>query len=158
MKSSAWSVASMAVHSQLPPPPGRHFIKQHGYRFLAGDSGNTFGGNPSACAAGTATIKTILDETLLDNSARMGEYCHGKFAEFCQKYHFIDSPRGIGLMQAVNVQHNLAPAIVQQALTHGLLLNNLGPSTLRMVPPLNLSREDAEEAAELLDLVLADVE
>ena len=55
--------------------------------FVAGDHGTTFGGNPIACAAAIATIKTILDENLLDNAARMGDYCHSKFAEFCEKYH-----------------------------------------------------------------------
>ncbi len=125
--------------------------------FVAGDHGTTFGGNPIACAAGIATIKTILDENLLDNAARMGKYCHSKFAEFCKQYHFIDSPRGIGLMQAVNVKHELAPTIVQQALEHGLLLNALGTNTLRMVPPLNISKQEVDEATELLDKALSDV-
>jgi acetylornithine/N-succinyldiaminopimelate aminotransferase len=125
--------------------------------FVAGDHGTTFGGNPIACAAGIATIKTILDENLIDNAAKMGDYCHSKFAEFCEKYHFIDSPRGIGLMQAVNVKHDLAPTIVQQALEHGLLLNALGTDTLRMVPPLNISKEEVDEASELLDRALSDV-
>ncbi len=60
-------------------------------------------------------------------------------------------------MQAVNVKHDLAPAIVQQALEHGLLLNALGTSTLRVVPPLNISAEEVDEAAELLERTLADV-
>ena len=125
--------------------------------FVAGDHGTTFGGNPIACAAGIATIKTILDENLLDNAATMGEYCHSKFAEFCEKYNYIDSPRGIGLMQAVNVKHDLAPTIVQQALEHGLLLNALGTNTLRMVPPLNITKQEVDAAAELLDKALSDV-
>src|SRR5215470_3477299 len=125
--------------------------------FVAGDHGTTFGGNPMACAAGIATIKTILDENLVDNAAKMGDYCHQKFEEFCEKYSFIDSPRGIGLMQAVNVKHDLAPTIVQQALEHGLLLNALGTSTLRIVPPLNINAEEVDEAAELMDKALADV-
>lgn len=125
--------------------------------FSAGDHGTTFGGNPIASAAGVATIKTILDENLLDNAAKIGEYCHQKFKELCAKYDFIDSPRGIGLMQAVNVKHELAPAIVQQALEHGLLLNALGTGTLRMVPSLNISKAEVDEAAHLLDLALADV-
>ncbi len=54
--------------------------------FEAGDHGTTFGGNPIACAAGIATIKTILDENLLENAANIGEYCHSKFEAFCQKY------------------------------------------------------------------------
>lgn len=125
--------------------------------FAAGDHGTTFGGNPIACAAGVATIKTIVGENLVENAAKMGNYCHQKFKELCAKYAFIDSPRGIGLMQAVNVKHDLAQTIVQQALEHGLLLNALGPHTLRMVPPLNISKEEIDEATELLDKALADV-
>ena len=125
--------------------------------FVPGDHGTTFGGNPIASAAGIATIQTIVDEDLLENAARMGAYWHTKLEAFCEKYHFIDSPRGLGLMQAVNVKHELAPTIVQQALEHGLLLNNLGPGTLRMIPPLILKTEDIDEATELLDRALTDV-
>ena len=125
--------------------------------FAPGDHGTTFGGNPIASAAGIATIKTIVGENLVENAAKMGNYCHQKFKELCAKYAFIDSPRGIGLMQAINVKHDLAHTIVQQALEHGLLLNALGPNTLRMVPPLNISKEEVDEATELLDKALADV-
>ncbi|HEY6408692.1 MAG TPA: aspartate aminotransferase family protein [Ktedonobacteraceae bacterium] len=125
--------------------------------FTAGDHGTTFGGNPIACAAGIATITTILEEHLLKNATKMGDYWHSKLEAFCEKYHFIDSPRGIGLMRAVHVQHDLAATIVQQALEHGLLLNNIGTSTLRMIPPLNLKAEDIDEATVLLDRALTDV-
>ena len=60
-------------------------------------------------------------------------------------------------MQAINVKHELAPTIVQQALEHGLLLNALGPNTLRIVPPLVVTRADVDEAADLLDKALSDV-
>jgi acetylornithine aminotransferase/acetylornithine/N-succinyldiaminopimelate aminotransferase len=125
--------------------------------FVPGDHGTTFGGNPIACAAGIATIQTIIEENLLENAKKMGAYWRTKLEAMCEKYHFIDSPRGIGLMQAVNVKHELAPTIVQQALEHGLLLNNLGPATLRMIPPLTLTAGDIDEAAELLDRALTDV-
>ena len=125
--------------------------------FTAGDHGTTFGGNPIASAAGIATITTILNENLLENATQMGAYWRTKLEAFCEKYAFIDSPRGIGLMQAVNVKHELAPTIVQQALEHGLLLNALGTNTLRMIPPLNLSKEEIDEAAEVLDRALTDV-
>ncbi|HLX56388.1 MAG TPA: aspartate aminotransferase family protein [Ktedonobacteraceae bacterium] len=125
--------------------------------FEPGDHGTTFGGNPIACAAGVATIKTILDENLVENAANIGNYCHSKFKAFCKKYDFLDSPRGIGLMQAVNVKYELAPVIVQQALEHGLLMNALGTSTLRIVPPLIMTKADVDEATELLDKALTDV-
>ncbi|MBV9231233.1 MAG: aspartate aminotransferase family protein [Chloroflexi bacterium] len=125
--------------------------------FVPGDHGTTFGGNPIACAAGVATIKTILQENLLENATKMGEYWRGKLDTLCAKYDFIDSPRGLGLMRAVHVSHNLAPVIVQKALEHGLLLNNTAPHTLRMIPPLVLTASDIDEATQLLDRALADV-
>src|SRR5260221_10475665 len=125
--------------------------------FVPGDHGTTFGGNPIASAAGITTIKTIQASHLLENAAKMGAYCRSKFEAFCEKYDFIDSPRGKGLMQAVNVKHDLAPAIVQQALEHGLLLNALGTSTLRIIPPLNISSKEVYQAAERLDRALPDV-
>ena len=125
--------------------------------FVPGDHGTTFGGNPIACAAGIATLQTIIDQHLLENAEAMGAYWHTKLEALCAKYNFIDSPRGIGLMQAVNVRHELAPAIVQLALEHGLLLNNLGPATLRVVPPLVLTAGDIDEAAAILDRTLTEV-
>jgi len=125
--------------------------------FIPGDHGTTFGGNPLASAAGLATIKTILDENLVENAAKMGDYWRSKLEGFCEKYDFIESPRGVGLMQAVHVRHKLAFTIVQQALERGLLLNALGPVTLRIVPPLNVTQDEMDEAAELMDRALADV-
>lgn len=125
--------------------------------FTPGDHGTTFGGNPIASAAGIATISTILHENLLENAVQMGAYWRKKLEALCAKYDFIDSPRGIGLMQAVDVKNDLAPAIVQQALEHGLLLNALGGNTLRMIPPLVLQKGDIDEAADLLDRALTDV-
>ncbi len=125
--------------------------------FTPGDHGTTFGGNPIASAAGIATVSTILHENLLENATQMGAYWRKKLEAFCAKYDFIDSPRGIGLMQAVDVKNDLAPAIVQQALEHGLLLNALGGNTLRMIPPLVLNKADIDEAADLLDRALTDV-
>lgn len=125
--------------------------------FTYGDHGTTFGGNPIASAAGIATIQTILEDNLLDNATKMGDYWNGKLEQLCAKYDFIDSPRGLGLMRAVNVKHDLAPVIVQQALEHGLLLNNTGTATLRMIPPLILTTADLDEAATILDKALEDV-
>jgi acetylornithine/N-succinyldiaminopimelate aminotransferase len=125
--------------------------------FTAGEHGTTFGGNPIACAAGTATVKTIYSEKLLDNAQKMGEYWKSKLDALCAKYDFIDSPRGCGLMRAVHVKNNLGAQIVQKALEHGLLLNSTSPDNLRMLPPLIVTPADIDEATELLDHALADV-
>ncbi|HTK10878.1 MAG TPA: aspartate aminotransferase family protein [Ktedonobacteraceae bacterium] len=125
--------------------------------FVPGDHGTTFGGNPIACAAGIATINTIIEQHLVENAATMGEYWNSKLVEFSQKYSFVGSSRGIGLMRAVDIHQGLAPTIVQKALEHGLLLNSVAPDTLRMVPPLVLTHADIDEAAALLDQALAEV-
>ncbi len=125
--------------------------------FAPGDHGTTFGGNPIACAAAIATVRTIQEQNLLANAHEMGEYWNSKLELLCQKYSFINNPRGLGLMRALHVEHNLAPAIVQKALEQGLLLNSTAPDTLRMIPPLILTRLDIDEASAALDAVLADV-
>jgi acetylornithine aminotransferase/acetylornithine/N-succinyldiaminopimelate aminotransferase len=115
--------------------------------FTYGDHGTTFGGNPIACAAG-----------LVEHARKMGEYWHEKMMALCSKYDFIANPRGIGLMRAVDVSNDLAGKIVEKALLQGLLLNNLGSGTLRIVPPLIVSKEDLDEAVEKLDIALKEVE
>ncbi len=125
--------------------------------FEYGDHGTTFGGNPIACAAAVATIHTINEQHLVEHARKMGEYWHGKMQALCTKYDFLDSPRGIGLMRAVNVKHDLAGKIVERAMHNGVLLNNLGPGTLRIVPPLVVSQGDLDEAAEKLDKTLAEI-
>ncbi len=125
--------------------------------FEPGDHGTTFGGNPIACAAAVATIRTIKEENLLENARKMGEYWHSKMQTLCEKYDFLDSPRGIGLMRAVNVQRDLAVKIVEKAREHGVLLNALGTTTLRIVPPLVVNKADLDEAAVSLDKALAEV-
>jgi acetylornithine/N-succinyldiaminopimelate aminotransferase len=125
--------------------------------FTPGEHGTTFGGNPVACAAGIATITTIHEQHLLENATKMGKYWKSKLEQLCEKYPIIDSPRGIGLMQAVHVKHDLATPIVQKALEHGLLLNSTAPDTLRMIPPLVLTQADIDDATEIMDRSLADV-
>jgi acetylornithine/N-succinyldiaminopimelate aminotransferase len=125
--------------------------------FEAGDHGTTFGGNPIACAAAVATIRTIKEENLLENARKMGEYWDNKMQALCARYDFIDSPRGMGLMRAVNVQRDLAGKIVEKAMQHGVLLNALGTTTLRIIPPLVVSKADLDEAAESLDKALAEI-
>lgn len=125
--------------------------------FEYGDHGTTFGGNPIACAAAVATIRTINEQHLVENARKMGEYWHGKMQALCAKYDFIDNPRGLGLMRAINVGHDLAGRIVERAMAHGVLLNNLGTGTLRIIPPLIVSQSDLDEAAEKLDTTLAEI-
>jgi acetylornithine aminotransferase/acetylornithine/N-succinyldiaminopimelate aminotransferase len=125
--------------------------------FGPGDHGTTFGGNPLASAAGVATIRAIDEFHLVENAAAQGDYLKGRLLALKETYPFITEVRAIGLMNALDVQGDLAPAIVKAALERGLLLNNVGNTTLRMIPPLILSRAEIDEGLGLLDGVLREV-
>jgi acetylornithine/N-succinyldiaminopimelate aminotransferase len=123
--------------------------------FEPGDHGTTFGGNPIACAAGVATIRTILDEHLIEHADDMGEYLEGRLQELRSRHSsLITGQRGLGLMRAFDLTEPKAQDIMDQAMERGLLVTNAGPSTIRFVPPLIIGRSDIDEAMEKLDASL----
>ncbi len=123
--------------------------------FEPGDHGTTFGGNPIACAAGVATIRTILDEHLIEHADDMGEYLEGRLSELRSRHSsLITGQRGLGLMRAFDLSEPKAQDIMDQAMKRGLLVTNAGPSTIRFVPPLIIQRSDVDEAMEKLDASL----
>ncbi len=123
--------------------------------FAPGDHGTTFGGNPIACAAAVATIHTIKNENLLQNAAEMGAYLKQKLADLQEKYDFITGVRGLGLMLAFDVTEDRAPEIAKAAFDRGLFIANAGTGTIRLLPPLIMTRADVDQAANLLDSALA---
>jgi acetylornithine/N-succinyldiaminopimelate aminotransferase len=123
--------------------------------FEPGDHGTTFGGNPIACAAGVATVRTILDEGLLDHATKIGAYLDGRLGKLREKYPIIISTRGIGLMRAFELAEPRAQEIMDRALERGVLITNAGPSTIRFVPPLIIQMAEIDEAIEHLDAALA---
>lgn len=123
--------------------------------FEPGDHGTTFGGNPIACAAGVATVRTIRDEHLLERATEMGEYLGGKIEKLAATHDIITSTRGLGLMRAFDLKEPRAQEIMDRAMERGLLITNAGPSTMRIIPPLILERADIDEAVEKLDAAMA---
>ena len=124
--------------------------------FEPGDHGTTFGGNPIACAAGVATIRTIADDHLVEHADDLGEYLEGRLQELRSRHSsLITGQRGLGLMRAFDLADPKAQDIMDQAMERGLLVTNAGPSTIRFVPPLIIERSDVDEAMEKLDASLA---
>ncbi len=123
--------------------------------FEPGDHGTTFGGNPIACAAGVATVRTILDEGLLEHATEMGEYLDGKMEQLREKHSIITRQRGLGLMRAFDLSEPRAQDMMDLALKRGVLILNAGPSTIRFVPPLIIQQAEIDEAIEQLDAALA---
>jgi acetylornithine/N-succinyldiaminopimelate aminotransferase len=124
--------------------------------FEPGDHGTTFGGNPIACAAGVATMKTILGEDLVSHAAQLGDYLDKRLRELAEKHSgMMSGIRGLGLMRAFDLAEPRAQDVMDRALERGMLITNAGPSTIRFVPPLIIQQSDLDEAMEKLDAALA---
>jgi predicted acetylornithine/succinylornithine family transaminase len=121
--------------------------------FTQGNHGTTFGGNPLAMAAAKATLKAILQEGVLENCQKMGNYFLSQLKTLQQKYKIIKGVRGEGLMLAVELSIE-ADDIVNKCLHRGLLINSTGGKTLRFVPPLIITAQDVDRAIKVLDDVM----
>jgi len=122
--------------------------------FEPGDHGSTQGGNPLSCAAGVATMRVLWDEDLASHAATVGAYFAERLRRLMGRGLPITAVRGRGLMLAIEVAGDAAAAVAG-ARERGLLINNTGPTTLRMVPPLILTRAEVDEAIDTLAHVLA---
>ena len=135
-------------------PIGAFLAKESAAVLTPGDHGSTFGGGPLACAAGVATVKTIFAENLAARSAELGEYALVKLRVLQSRHDIISSVRGLGLMVAFDLKTDSAATIVAEALKRGLILNNTGPATIRLVPPLIITNADLDEAIGTIDAIL----
>ncbi len=123
-----------------------------------GAHGNTYGGNPIACAAANATLDLVAGG-FVDNAASAGAHFMRRLAELARDYPCIGEVRGRGLMIGMELIENddartparaLCDAIITRAFHNGLLLLPCGVSTIRFMPPLNVRVEQIDEAVALL--------
>jgi 4-aminobutyrate aminotransferase len=129
-------------------PPGAH--------------ASTFGGNPVAVAASLATIE-LLEQELVDNAARVGEHMMARLRDLPQRSANVGDVRGLGLMigiELVNDQETkeraplLRDQIVQMCFERGLLVLGAGPNSIRLCPPLVITKDQADFAAETIESCL----
>lgn len=127
-----------------------------------GAHGNTYGGNPVTCAAAIATIDLVRGG-FMDNAAKMGEYFMGKLRGMARDYPCIGDVRGRGLMIGMELvepgpdrapARSLCDAMVTRGYHNGIILLSCGVSTLRFMPPLNVSAGEIDEAVEILRVSL----
>ena len=121
--------------------------------FVPGNHASTFGGNPLAMVAAEAVMKTILQENILDNCRKIGDYFLSQLKMLRQKYKIIREVRGKGLMIALQLDIE-ASDIVNECLKRGLLINSTGGKTLRFVPPLIVTARDVDHAIKVLGEVM----
>jgi len=132
----------------------------------AGAHGNTYGGNPIACAASLATLD-LIENGFLANASEMGEYILDALEEIQMRHPHIGQVRGKGMMIGVELVKDrttkepfvdLRNRTEQLCFQNGLLIMGCGQSTLRMAPPLNTSRGEADEALGIFESALTEAE
>src|SRR5437764_11862715 len=137
--------ATVARADLMTWPPGAH--------------ASTFGGNPVACAAALVTI-ALLEEELVDNAAHMGRRIMERIQDWPARFPNVGDVRGLGLMIGIELvkdqrtkekAHDLRERILDLAFRRGLLLLGAGENTLRLCPPLVVSRDQCDFAVETLE-------
>ena len=137
--------ATVARADLMTWPPGAH--------------ASTFGGNPVACAAALVTI-ALLEEELLENATRMGAYLMARMRDWPSRFPNVGDVRGLGLMIGVELVRDqktrerapdLRDRVVAHAFERGLLILGAGDNTLRLSPPLVITRDQCDFAIETLE-------
>lgn len=140
--------ATVARADLMTWPPGAH--------------ASTFGGNPVSCAAALATI-ALLEESLVENAALMGAYLMDKMRDWPRRFPNVGEVRGLGLMIGIEMVKDqqsrekfpqLRDKLEDLAFEHGLLVLGAGDSTIRLCPPLVITRDQCDFAVATLEKCL----
>lgn len=121
---------------------------------VPGDQGNTFGGNPLACAVANAVIGELVDNGVLQNVNEMSSYLYSKLEDLKAKYPSIVELRGKGLLVGIAFEFE-AKEFTKTCFEKGLLLATAGPNVARILPPLNIKKEEIDKLVLILDDVLS---
>jgi len=117
--------------------------------FQPGDHASTFGGNPLACAAGLAAVELLVNGGVLENAAAVGAYMYDRLKDLAAKHDYVREVRGMGLLLGMELTIE-GQNIVNACRDKGLLINCTNGKVLRFIPPLTITRADADKAMAIL--------
>jgi 4-aminobutyrate aminotransferase len=144
-------------------PLGAVIARKHLMDWPKGSHGNTYGGNPLACVAALATID-LIEKQYMANAAEVGAYTLERLRAMAQRHPTIGEVRGLGLMIGVEFVKDratkkravtLRDRIVDLAFEHGLVMLGCGRNTIRISPPLSITRAEIEEGLEIFEGVIS---
>ncbi|HMD04432.1 MAG TPA: aminotransferase class III-fold pyridoxal phosphate-dependent enzyme, partial [Candidatus Binatus sp.] len=118
--------------------------------FTPGSHGSTFGGNPVACAAAVAVIDALEQDGVLENATSVGAYMLERLTQFARSCDRIVEVRGLGMIIGAVLKHDARP-IVDDCIKNRLLVNGTAGNVLRLLPPLNLTREEADAGLAIIE-------
>jgi acetylornithine/N-succinyldiaminopimelate aminotransferase len=148
-------------------PIGAALVAEHvATQVFAGDHGSTYGGNLLSTRAGLYVLEQLTGTCdaapyrsggLIGHVRAMSSVFEHALNRLAAEHPIVAAVRGVGLMRALELTIDALP-VVERSLAAGLLVNRTAERAVRMLPPLNVAKEEIEEAAGILDRVLADVE
>lgn len=126
--------------------------------FGPGDHASTFGGNPLACSAAIATIKTMKKLRLPQRAEKMGKYFMKRLKELKQNHSQIVDVRGLGLLIGMELSSkDLAEKVVEKARERGFLINATADKVLRFVPPLIVEKRHIDALVDALGSIFREL-
>ena len=122
--------------------------------FMPGEHGSTFGGNPLACAVARTAIKVLIEEKMIENASKLGDYFLTQLRGIKSPY--IKEVRGKGLMIGVELvpEAGGARSFCEQLMAQGLLCKDTHENVIRFMPPLIITREEIDWALERIEPIL----
>ena len=126
-------------------PVGAMLAKEEFAALVPGNHGSTFGGNPLAMAAVKAVLSVVNDESFLEEVRFKGKILKNGLETLAGRIPGAEV-RGEGLLLGLDVGPELAPELFQHCLDEGLLVNMIGGTTVRLAPPLTVTRTEVRAA------------
>ena len=125
--------------------------------FSPGTHGATFGGNPLACAASLASLKTLTAKGFLQIASSQGDYFLKQLNYLKENFSIIREVRGAGLMLAIELNQPGAK-IVTDCMKEGLLINCIQQNTIRFLPPLIITRKEIDLLIKTLSKIFTKIQ
>ena len=119
-----------------------------------GSHGSTFGGNPVSCAAALAVFDALENEHVIENAATVGDYLLEELRAIAKGNDRVVEIRGKGMIIGVVLKQEARP-VVDACLKERLLVNATAGNVLRLLPPLNLTREEADQGLAIIRRALS---
>lgn len=119
-----------------------------------GEHGTTFGGNPVACAVGTALLNIVAAKPFLKQVKQKGEYLKTKLIELQKQFPDISTVLGSGLLAGVRMNSD-PTTIISSCKDSGLILVKAGHNTVRFIPPLTVKKKEIDKAVKIFKMVLS---
>ena len=122
--------------------------------FDPGSHGSTYGGNPLACAVAEAALDVLLDENLIEHAGQLGEFFGERLRRISSK--LVKEVRCVGLWAGIELHPEAGGAhrVTEALRDEGVLVKETHEHTLRLSPPLVITKDELELACETLDRVL----